>query len=61
MWSGAHVRFNCRDPTGEMPFHNVKDAWPALFPDLRFTFAIFNNSQLIRPTAHFTDLERMVA
>ena len=29
---------------GEMNFHHVKDAWPALFPDLRFTFAIGNSS-----------------
>ena len=42
-----------------MHFHVVKDAWPALFPDLRFTFAIFNSSShplfnnllLISPTS----------
>ena len=42
--SGAHIRFNRREPAREMDFHNVKDAWRALFPDLRFTFAIFNSS-----------------
>ena len=36
--------FHGREPTGEMNFPVVKGAWPALFPDLWFTFAIFDSS-----------------
>ena len=52
--SGARARFNCRESTGEMDFHNVKDAWP----DMQSTKAV---THLLFIAAHCTDLRRMVA
>jgi len=36
-----YIRFYCREPTDKMNIKNVKDAWPALFPDFNSSHPLF--------------------